>query len=173
VLIGVIGTLVGTLGGVLITQRRSDDREQAAWDREIQRERERWSREDEARTFGQRRDAYIGFYEALGQVLSRINHQFDPAPVEPVPFSPGWDYSMYSQLQRVEIYGSESLVQMAQRAFEVVTAWGGTLRPDPKEPGSVLHDGDLSYEAGGAPMMFIAALREELGVPKGARNKPD
>lgn len=53
--LGLLGTIVGALGGVVITQRRSDEREQAAWDREMQRER--WSREDEARTFEQRREA--------------------------------------------------------------------------------------------------------------------
>lgn len=38
--------VLGTLGGVYVTQRRSDRREAIAWIREPQRERERWARED-------------------------------------------------------------------------------------------------------------------------------
>jgi hypothetical protein len=51
--------VVGTLAGVLVTQRWSDRREASAWTRERQREQERWAREDEARTFEHRRQAYL------------------------------------------------------------------------------------------------------------------
>ena len=59
--IGLLGTFSGTIAGVLITQRRSDRREGLTWERERQRERDLWAREDALRTFEQRRDAYIGF----------------------------------------------------------------------------------------------------------------
>lgn len=166
-ILGLVGTLGGALGGVLITQWRSDARERASWERETQRERERWGREDEARTFEERRDAYIAFYAALDQTLARINLQFHPPPHELTPFPQGWDYSMYATLQRVEIYGSESLVAAARHAVEVISAWGGNVRPDPDDPDGVLHDENLSYEAGGSQMTWIAAVRTELGVPKG------
>ncbi len=48
--IGLVATIVGTIVGVIITQRRSDRREKIAW------ERERWAREDAARTFELRRE---------------------------------------------------------------------------------------------------------------------
>ena len=51
-IIGLVATIVGTIAGVLITQRRSDRRETVAWERDRQRERDRWAREDAARTFG-------------------------------------------------------------------------------------------------------------------------
>ncbi|MBM4722856.1 hypothetical protein GS439_09075 [Rhodococcus hoagii] len=47
--LGLIGTVVGAISGVLITQRRSDKREDASWEREWDRERAGWEREDEAR----------------------------------------------------------------------------------------------------------------------------
>jgi hypothetical protein len=71
--IGVVGTVVGTISGVLITQLLSDRREKAAWDRETEREQARWAREDEARTFEYRRAAYVDFYQAnveTGQSVS-------------------------------------------------------------------------------------------------------
>jgi hypothetical protein len=166
-ILGLVGTIGGALGGVLITQWRSDARERAAWERETQRERERWGREDEARTFEERRDAYIAFYDILNQTLGRINLQFHPPPHEPTPFPQGWDYPMFATLHRVEIYGSESLVAAAKHAVEVIAAWGNSVHPDPDEPGAIVHDEELSYEAGGSQMTWIAAVRTELGVPKG------
>jgi hypothetical protein len=63
--LGVLGAIVGTLAGVLVTQRRSDRRERASWERERVRERELWVRDDTLRTFEQRRDAYADFYSSL------------------------------------------------------------------------------------------------------------
>lgn len=49
--IGLLGPIVGTVAGVLITQRRSDRRKAAAWERERARERELWARDDVLRNF--------------------------------------------------------------------------------------------------------------------------
>ena len=57
--------VLGTLAGVLVTQRWSYRREAIAWTRERQREQERWAREDEARTFEHRREACAEFYVAV------------------------------------------------------------------------------------------------------------
>lgn len=71
--IGVLGTSIGTIAGVFITQRRSDRREALAWNRERERERDRWAREDALRNFEQRREAYIGFYKTLRE-MARMAH---------------------------------------------------------------------------------------------------
>jgi len=63
-LVGLLGTVVGTIIGALITQHHADKREADTWEREQQRERARWAREDAARTFEQRRTAYVDFYQA-------------------------------------------------------------------------------------------------------------
>jgi hypothetical protein len=63
--IGLLGTVVGTIAGVLIAQRRSDRRELATWQRERIRQRELWQREDALRNFEHRREAYVSFYQSL------------------------------------------------------------------------------------------------------------
>src|SRR6476469_10864229 len=70
--IGLIATIVGTISGVIITQRRSDRREKVAWERERERERERWAREDAARTFDLRRESYIEFYTVVDQARRNL-----------------------------------------------------------------------------------------------------
>jgi hypothetical protein len=73
--LGLLGTITGTIGGVLIAQRRSDRREATNWNRERERERERWAREDAARTFAHRREAYSDFYESLREMAFKAyNH---------------------------------------------------------------------------------------------------
>jgi Ni/Co efflux regulator RcnB len=63
--VGVLGTIVAGIAGVLITQRQADRRDAKTWERERERERERWAREDESRTFEHRRESYADFYDAL------------------------------------------------------------------------------------------------------------
>ena len=58
---GLIGTVAGTVGGVLVTQLMANKREQANWTRELRREQTRWSREDQTMTFEHRRVAYVDF----------------------------------------------------------------------------------------------------------------
>src|ERR1700720_4141159 len=71
--LGLLGTVVGAISGVLVTQRRADKREVDAWERESEQERERWAREDAARTFEERRDTYISFYHANGEPGRRVH----------------------------------------------------------------------------------------------------
>ncbi|WP_409436913.1 hypothetical protein [Mycobacterium sp. SMC-14] len=170
--LGFVGTLGGALGGVVITQRSANKRERESRADEVGRERARWAREDEARTFEQRREAYIAFYEALGQALGTVNSFFhSDADLSRLPLPRGWELPLYYSLQRVEIYGSESIVALAQRAFEITEVWGGTLHRSPTDPDTVIHAEDLSYEADGSPMAFIAAVRKELRIPEVQRNE--
>ncbi len=73
--------LVGLLGpvGVLYTQWRPDNRErrtrdearqpeQEQWDRQERQQRQQWAREDAARSYEQRRDAYLRFVTRFDQV---------------------------------------------------------------------------------------------------------
>ena len=71
----VVGITVGVLGliGVAYTQWRSDrretetrretrEREREQWERQERRQHEQWDREDAARTYEQRRDAYVRYF---------------------------------------------------------------------------------------------------------------
>jgi len=66
--------LLATVVGVLITQRWSAHREDARWEREREQEREAWEREDAARTFEQRRQAYVDFYKCLRTDARAVNY---------------------------------------------------------------------------------------------------
>lgn len=59
------GTLAGGVTGTILAQRGADRREDEAWTRQREREREQSVREDQARKFGHRREAYLDFYVAV------------------------------------------------------------------------------------------------------------
>ena len=63
--LGLLGTIAGTVTGVVLTQRQATRREALARQHERKRQQEQWTREDGLRTFDQRRTAYIEFYESL------------------------------------------------------------------------------------------------------------
>jgi hypothetical protein len=71
---------LGTLAGVLVTQRWSDRREAITWARERQREQERWAREDEARTFEHRREVYLDFYVAVKAMARKARERAEAWP---------------------------------------------------------------------------------------------
>jgi len=74
--IGLLGTIMGTVTGVLIAQRRSDRREREIWQRERDREQQLWAREDALRNFEQRRDTYVSFYETLRKTVLKVYDTF-------------------------------------------------------------------------------------------------
>jgi len=88
--------LLGTVVGVPITQRWSAHREDARWKREREQEREAWEREDAARTFEQRRQAYVDFYKRLRAEAWAVNYTgLDRGP----SLERGaWQLTLYEQL---------------------------------------------------------------------------
>ena len=80
--IGVLGTLAGGLGGVLITQRRADRREGESWQREREREREQWRREDIARAFEHRREACVEFHASVRAARDELFRPFHPVTID-------------------------------------------------------------------------------------------
>jgi hypothetical protein len=93
----VAGTIVGTLAGVVITQRHADQREDIAW----RREQARWQREDAARTFDYRREAYADFYESLRE-MSRCayNHGMGLAEEEELG---EWQMPTFRKLEHLRV----------------------------------------------------------------------
>lgn len=63
---------VSTVVGIVVTQIMANRRERASWQRDTDREQQRWQREDQARTFEHRHTAYVEFYEALRAMMLRV-----------------------------------------------------------------------------------------------------
>jgi len=59
--------------GIVVTQIMANRRERASWQRDTDREQQRWEREDQAMTFDYRRAAYVEFYESLRKMGLRVH----------------------------------------------------------------------------------------------------
>jgi hypothetical protein len=99
--------LVAGLGiaGVFFTQWRSDKRESATWARDRRRERERWAREDAARTFDHRRDAHVDFYESLRE-MARSAYNFGTGLTDALALAVDWQLPTFRKLQHLRTYAS-------------------------------------------------------------------
>ena len=127
--IGLLGTIMGTVTGVLIAQRRSDRREREIWQRERDRERQLWAREDALRNFEQRRDTYVSFYETLRQAVLKVyDHGMGlsvPPPEEDegeLPFE--WNQEIAHKLQHLQIFASPQVLAAADNAYNACWRWG-------------------------------------------------
>ena len=168
-LIGVVGTVVGTIGGVLITQLLSDRREKAAWERESERERARWAREDAARTFEERRDAYISFYYANEEaghrvhayLMARLHGRDDAEPPS------AWVPDAEEKLNALAIYGSQRVLDLAHEAQTQYRKMASEAEEWKTEDGTEPLDrrGDEWYFS---RRDMLQAMRDDLGIPKDA-----
>jgi hypothetical protein len=147
--IGLLGTIVGTVSGVLITQRRSDRREAAAWERERARERELWAREDVLRNFEARRDACVGFYEVLREMVRiaydhgmGLSEQPPDAAEGELPFD--WNMAAARKLEHLRIYASPDVLAAADAACNACWRWGDETRwgNDQRPGGRAAHPGE-------------------------------
>ena len=131
--IGLLATIIGTVTGVLIAQRRSDRREREAWQRERDRERQLWAREDALRNFEQRRDNYVSFYETLRETVLKVyDHGMGlsaPPPDEnegELPFE--WNQKIGQKLQHLRIFASPEVLATADNAYNDSWRWGHVTR---------------------------------------------
>ncbi len=113
--LGLLGTGGGALAGVLITQRRSDRRETAAWTRERGRERELWAREDVLRNFEQRRDSYIAFHATLRE-MARTAYDHGMGLSEPHELAFEWNTAAHLKLEHQRIYATTEVLEAAEAA---------------------------------------------------------
>jgi hypothetical protein len=158
--LGFVATILGTIGGVLITQRRSDQREQASWDREREREHERWGREDAARTFEQRRTAYTDFYESLREMaFDAYNHGMGLRDEEELG---EWQLPTYRKLQHLRVYANEGVADAASEAYSAAWWWGHntTFGDDESDEFS---KGQERYDA--AEDALLEQIRTALAIP--------
>lgn len=160
--LGLFGTVCGTIAGVLIAQRRSDCREQAAWERGREAELERWAREDALRTFEHRRTAYEQFYESLrGMALAAYDHGLGLAPPpEDGELVEGWQTRAFRALQNLALYATPGIDQAAADAYSAAWRWGHETRHGEDDDG--FYKRQAVYDD--AEVVLLVAIRLDLGI---------
>lgn len=153
--IGVLGTLSAGIAGVLITQRRSDRREEAAWARQREREREVWEREDRQRTFDHRRMAYEQFYEAV-QTYANAVQGYRKGLIERVPDDV--HNAAFELLQRLHIYAFPEVSKLSVVAYLSADTWEHM-------PGSDAETARRGERYRKAESELLDAMRSDLGIP--------
>lgn len=154
------------LFGVWLTQRRADKRDDATFVRELARERERWQREDQARTFENRRVAYAEFYESLRKTGVRIHdhgYGLSDDQDEEGRLPADWQLDAWEKLQYLEIYASLRVSQLARNAYDTMYRWGDQARHDVL--GTTHFDNEDVADA--AKALLLTAIRADLKVPDG------
>jgi hypothetical protein len=158
--LGLFGTFAGTIGGVLITQRRADQRERASWNRERERERERWAREDAARTFDHRRDAYVAFYESLREMaFTAYNHGMGLRAERELG---EWQLPTYQKLQHLRLYGAPHVVEAADAAYTAAWWWGDNALFG--QDNAEFYEGQERFDA--AESELLERIRADLAIPE-------
>ena len=119
--LGLAASIIGSIGGVIMTQRRADRREELQWQRDREREQDDRAREDALRTFEQRRACYVDFEEALrgaAQAIWDAGHGTGP------PLEKAWHLSAYQSLHRLKIFATPDTALAASKANEALWRWG-------------------------------------------------
>ncbi|MFI7602532.1 hypothetical protein [Actinoplanes sp. NPDC049681] len=127
------------------------------WEREQRHEALRWEREDQARTFEQRRDAYINFYAALKRMVETASERAHG--VNPRELPPGFGFAVGEQLELIDLYGTGAVPAAALVAFQRASALGHN-GPRPGFDEEV-----MEFEYDEAELELLNAIRADLGVP--------
>jgi hypothetical protein len=158
--LGVLGTLTGTVVGALVVQRRADRREDLAWSRERDREREQWQREDQARTFEHRREACVDFYASL-QTTVRAIYNCGLALGPHAELGDDWQFPTFGKFQHLKIYASPTLAKVADDAYRCAWRWGS--RTDLGVANDKFYELQELYDK--AEVELLHEIRAELSIP--------
>jgi hypothetical protein len=178
--LGVLGTVVGGVSGVVITQRWSDrreartaererQREQERWERERQRERERWPREDAAQTFDLRRESYIAFFVAAAlhrRNLVRFTFR-DLLDVEDRPSLDDVGAIRMAQ-EKVRIYGSPAVRAAADDHRNHLAVALGYVVSESEDTETICRRARSLEIVDESEKSLLEVMRDELGIPVGA-----
>lgn len=161
--IGLIGALAGGIVGSVLTQRQADK----AWARERERQQEERDREDQARTFEHRREAYLDFYVAV-KALARTayGHSYGFTEAE---LPEGWQDDAAEKLHRLEFYADRELAAAASEAYGAAWSWGvyGKYN-DPEDEGFDVRQ--QRYDD--AELVVLGLMRKRLSIPEGDLELP-
>jgi Ni/Co efflux regulator RcnB len=152
--IGVIGTVTAGAFGVVVTQRHAEHRDNRSWERERQREHERWIREDADRTFEQRYRAYSTTYGSL-RARHAVAHKHT---AEGSNLPEDWDSWAFHQVE-IAIFGSSEVVLAVSAAHEATLR----LAKDGNEDRANLEQ--LRNELYAAEVNVLRKMRQDLSVP--------
>jgi hypothetical protein len=156
--------VVGTLGGVWLTQRRADRREEATWKRERQREQQAWAREDAARTFENRRAVYSAYYGLLQDTAYQVhNHAMgtSDAPEHDDRMEYRWQLPAYRKLEQVQLYGTSAVSSAARSAYAALYNWGSHASYGHIDSEHARRE----RKFGEARTALLAAIRCDLKIP--------
>jgi hypothetical protein len=159
-------TAAVTVGGVLFTQHQARRRDDLNWSRERERERERWAREDADRTFTDRREAYVGFYESLKDMALLI-YSFGmglsekPDESEKGRLPSDFQLPTFRRLQNLRLYATPQTARRADEAYSAAWQWGHRARfsQDEEQFYEDQNEFDTCEES------LLEAIRTDLGIP--------
>jgi|SRR3954447_3284779 hypothetical protein len=149
--------------GIVITQYLAIRRDDKQWNRERDRERERWQREDVARTFEQRRTAYFSFYEEL-RVMTVAIQNGSLAGDNVVELPDDWDARVYEKRQILDFYAVGDLGPAADRALDALWVYGKSSLSGGKTP-AVKEAQEAYYKA---ELEVLTLMRKDLAIPGSA-----
>jgi hypothetical protein len=153
--------VLGTLTAGLLTQHWANRRESQAWTRERQRERERWDREDEARTFEHRRQTYADFYEAV-KALARMAYGHCYGFTDEPELAEGWQSDAFAKLARLGLYADRRVAAAASEAYSAAWSWGHYGKyDDPDDP--EFDERQQRYDD--AELKLLVLIRVGLAIP--------
>lgn len=163
--------IAGTLGGAWLTQRRADKRETANWNRELEREQARWAREDTARTFEHRRQAYVDFYQAAVDNKMQSWDYIVDVHIEGEPDRPiAGGGTLQEALDLIQIYGSPRVRDLAEKVKQECWRFRREAVREDLDLGPEINKLQDEWEA--ATTDLLDAIREELGVPNTGASGP-
>jgi hypothetical protein len=154
--LGLAASIIGSIGGVIMTQRRADRREELQWQRDRERDRDVRAREDALRTFEQRRACYVDFEESLRCTASEI---WDAGQGTGPPLERARHLSPYQSLHRLKIFATPDAALAAGEAYGALWEWGSARRAHDDHRAE---QGEKTYDE--AHAKYLDAIRRDLAV---------
>lgn len=151
-LVGVGGTLAASLLAARAARRR-DDR---IWERELARERERWSHDREVQIAGQRREAYARFLVAINSMYEQATAYEVGLGPEP---KPGFGDEAFREWFMLSLFASQEVITAAHDLYFDTQRFGHFDHQG-------WHNGTHNEEQPPRPHFkdLIPAMRRDLGV---------